>query len=321
MDFLFNDCSIHGQFNACEEFVQAADSVLAIRMVIKREGHEVYCHRSLAGASVTSTLSMQEAVQKMPRDTRRIWMAWLTNGGPFWDEHRQHQDDEWLEVEQKQLVTDTAIGEAGYCCCNSLARELVSVSPSDWLRNPITVAWHVNDEMKTTVDVPNHWTIESVQERLSTIEPTFDSWDSLEQHLRATCYAIEFSTDFLRLKKYPYVKSVADWINVLIQAINTLSNGVDVNGQRTREAELTYETYFTGAAPYCTDESQTNKTSYKSKMTFPHPGQPGVNVFCPWHGKVNSPRNFPPIRIHFSWPIHRSGSVIVPYVGKKITMD
>jgi hypothetical protein len=248
-------------------------------------------------------------------------MAWLTKGGPFWDEHRQHQDDEWLEVEQQQFVTDTAVGEAGYCCCNGLERELVSVSPSDWLRSPVTVAWQVDNETKTTANVPNYWAIESVQERLSTIEPTFDSWDTLEQHIRVTCFAIEFSTDFLRLKKYPYVKSVADWINILIQALNTLSDGFDKDGNRTKDADHAYETYFTGAAPYCTDESTSNKSSYENEMTFPHPSQANVAVFCPWHGKVNSPGNFPPIRIHFSWPINQRGGVIVPYVGKKITMS
>lgn len=321
MDFLFNDCSVHEQFNSHESFFQAAESVLKMREAIKRAGHEIYCHRNLRGAFVSPGVCMPEAVQRMRRDTRQIWLTWLTKGGPFWDEVRQHGSDEWLEVENEILVTDTAVGEAAYCLCNGLERELVSLSPSNWNRHPIAVEWRANATTRSRVNVSNYWHLNALSQRLSTIAPTFSSWDSLEKHLRRTCFATCFSDEFLQMRKYPYVKSVAEGINILLQALNKLSDGIDDQGRRTADAELVYETYFTGADPYCTDESTSNKSKYENRMTFPDPTGSGAMLFCPWHGKVNSPSSYPPIRIHFAWPINQRGSLVVPYVGKKLTMD
>ena len=88
---------------------------------------------------------------------------------------------------------------------------------------------------------------------------------------------------------------------------------MDEEGNRNDQYTVWYDTYFMGAAPYFTDESQGNKKKHEADMTF-------QERFCPWHGKVNSPSNFPPIRIHFTWPMHGKEKIFVPYIGKKITM-
>ncbi|KAA1258080.1 hypothetical protein LF1_05950 [Rubripirellula obstinata] len=321
MDFLLNDRSIHGQFSTTSDFVASAEATLQIRSAIKKSGGDLYCHRNLANAQVTNDQFMSKAVQGMRRDVKQIWMAWLTKGGPFWDEARQHSEDEWLEIDTKELVTDTAIGEAGFCCLHELPRELVSVDPSDWLRDPIEVIWKTSETTERRVSVPNYWSVEAIEQRLGAIQPTFKSWESLEEHLRTSCASVAFADDFMRMKKFPYVKSVGEWISILVRVLDTLSVSIDDSGNRTDRGQEAYDTYFTGHAPYFTDESTSNKSAYRDAMTFPHPTEAGLDLFCTWHGKVNSPSSFPPVRIHFSWPIKKRGDLFIPYVGKKITMS
>ena len=166
MDFLLNDLSLHGQFNTTNEFHDAVDTVMKIRTAIRRAGRELFCHRNLANAQVTANQTMPQAIQSMEHSARQAWIQWLTKRGPFWVEQRQHAEDEWLEIEDGTIVTDSGVGEAAYCLLHDLPRHTVSFDPSDWLRNPITVTWRKDDHVQTTVEVPNHWTLESVEQAL-----------------------------------------------------------------------------------------------------------------------------------------------------------
>ena len=308
---------MHGQFATHTEFYAAVDKIMTIRTAIRRAGRELYCHRNLANASVTAEHAMPQAIQGMAHSKRQAWIQWLTKGGPFWAEQRQHSEDEWLEVDDGTIVTDSGVGESAFCLINDLPRAAVTVDPSDWMRNPIVVTWRKNAQEQMTVDVANHWALESVEQTLKTLPPPFDSWDSLEQHLKNTCDQLILADDFMRLNGYPYVKSVGEWIYILMGVLNKLSDGIDDDGDRTEEANELYDVYFKGDAPYFTDESTQNKNNFRQQMTFDDPSDAGRTVFCPWHGKVNSPSNFPPIRIHFKWPISKKGDLYVPYVGKR----
>lgn len=320
MDFLFNDLSLHGQFSVATRFHDAVDTVMKIRNAIRRAGGELHCHRNLAGALVTANQTMPQAIQSMEQSARRAWIQWLTKGGPFWAEQRQHAEDEWLEIEDGRIVTDSAVGEAAYCLLHELPRETVSLDPSEWLRNPITVTWRKEDQVQSTVAVPNHWTLASVEKTLAELPLPFDSWASLDEQLRNSCDQLVFADDFMRLRGYPYVRSVGEWIYILVGVLNKLSGEFDDEGNRTKQFDELYETYFKGVAPYFTDESQQNKSDFAQQMTFRHPTDEDATVFCPWHGKVNSPRNFPPVRLHFTWPVSAKGQLYLPFVGKKLTM-
>ena len=51
----------------------------------------------------------------------------------------------------------------------------------------------------------------------------------------------------MRLVGYPYVKSVAEWIYILVGVLNKLSGGFDDEGNRTEEDyEDLYEYLFQG---------------------------------------------------------------------------
>lgn len=320
MDFLINDLSIHGQFNTASDFVKSVDTVMAIRQTIHRAGRAFFCHRGLSGARVTALLTMPQAIQEMPEAKRRAWMQWLTKQGPYWQDERQHSGDDWLECEGDPIYTDHAIGEAGFCILHGSHREVVSIDPSDWLRTPITLSWLKEEASKWDIRVANHWAVDTVTEVLERLPRPFDSWASLEEHVRRSRESIVIADDaFEPLAGYPYVKSVAESIANLLHVLDKMNAAFDENGQCTAEYNRLYQTYFVGSAPYFTDESDTNKRDYRSKLTFPDPVVAGESLFCSWHGKVNSPSSFPPIRIHFTWPTNATNTVCVVYVGPKIT--
>jgi hypothetical protein len=320
VDFVINDLSIHGQFNTPNEFFSSVEILMGIRQEIRRAGRELLCHRGLKDAQVTSAHTMPQAIQCMPAAKQRAWMQWLTKEGPYWQDSRQHTSDDWLELNEVPIYTDHAIGEVGFCKLHGMVRELVSCDPSDWLQNPVRVSWRRGDDATIDVNVTNHWATNTVSSTLESLPPPFDTWKSLEEHARRICDSIIVSDDaFAPLKGYPYVKSVGEGIAIILGVLNKLDGGFDESGSRTQQFESLYTTFFTGDDPYFTDESVTNKRDYKSKLTFPHPEPNGAELFCSWHGKVNSPRNFPPIRIHFSWPATAKTTVCVVYVGPKIT--
>lgn len=315
-----NDLSIHGQFYSPGQFFGSVDTLMAIRQAIRRTGRELFCHRGLKDAQVTADLTMPQAVQGMPTEKKRAWLQWMTKAGPHWEDDRQHSSNDWLDENGDPIFTDRAIGEAAYCKLHGKYREVVSVDPSDWLRTPINVTWRKTEDSTVDIDVQNHWSLNTVATSLGSLPTPFDSWGSLEEHIRHACEMLVLADDaFKPLEGYPYVKSVAEWICSLLDVLNKLNSAFDEDGKRTAEFDLLYETYFTGDAPYFTDESTTNKRDYKSQLTFPHPRAPGDTLFCSWHGKVNSPRNFPPIRIHFTWPPAANADLYVVHVGPKIT--
>ena len=42
---------------------------------------------------------------------------------------------------------------------------------------------------------------------------------------------------------------------------------------------------------------------------------PTKTLFCPWHGKVQTPQ----LRVHFSYPIRANEPLYIVYVGPKLT--
>lgn len=131
MDLLVNDLSLHGQFVDVASFRSAISRVMLMRQVAQRYGRAIYCHRNMTNAQVTPTLIMPQALGVFTRDERGALTGWLHRLGPFWEEIRRHDGDQYLECDG-EIVTDTAVGEAGYCCMNGIDSRLVSFTPSSW---------------------------------------------------------------------------------------------------------------------------------------------------------------------------------------------
>ena len=288
---------------------------MAIRGIARRFERELQCHRNVANAYVTHNVIMRQAVnQALSRDKRRSLMQWLTRHGPFWEDIREHRGDDWLEY-GGEIVTDSAVGEAAYCLLHGIDRALVSVNPSSWLISPLTVDWRETGPVRS-VDVPNYWDADDLEQALADAPVPLQSWEDLETTAQRRYPDLTFSTDsFEPLHGHPFGKGPAERLLLRLAVLNDLRNCFDERGNRTPRGDWLDREYFTGRKAWFSDSSPSEKVKFKTDLTFPHPTNAGESLFCTWHGKVKTPQ----LRIHFSWPIRVNEPLYVVHVGPKIT--
>lgn len=314
MELILNDCSLHGQFPDIAAFHAAIGRIMAMRETARQYGRDLQCHRGVTNARVSPELTFPQALKTLSKDRERSLMGWVTKFGPFWEDDRQHGSDDWLEC-QGELVTDTGVAEAAYCMFHGISRGLISLNPSSWLISPLLVDWNEAGEVRN-VDVPNYWELDTLRAGLEASLPRPSSWQELEQRARSRYQALVFADDcFAPLIGYPFGAGVADRILLRLGVLNELKQSFSVRGARTPEGHALYQKYFMGDAAWFSDSSDTEKSDFRSQLTFGHPTNAGEWLFCTWHGKVKTLQ----LRIHFSWPIRAGEQLYIVYVGPKIT--
>lgn len=315
MDLLVNDLSLHGQFSDLAAFRDSIRRVMRIREISRRYMRALYCHRGFASAQVTPGEQVQAAVKALPRDEQRAVMAWLCQHGPFWDDDRQHDVGDWYEYAGK-IVTDTGVGEAAHCLLHGIERGLVSLRPSRFLCDPVSVEQVFGEDNRTLVEVRNYWEPAAVEACFAAAPPALASWAALGALSVSRFEHLRFAENaFGPLRGQPFKQGVAERILVLLDVLHRLKQCFDEQGSRTEDGHVLYQKHFTGDKCWFTDSSDAEKEDFKSDLTFPHPDAPGETLFCTWHGKVKSPQ----YRIHFSWPVTAAAPVYVVYIGPKIT--
>ena len=313
MELLFNDLSLHGQFHSARDFEESIGRVMEMRALTGRFGRKLHCHRNLVNAQVTPELRMPQVVGALGADTRRALMGWLTKYGPFIEDIREHDGDDYLLAYGDEDVTDTAVGEAAYRRFSSVDRRLVSVSPSTWNFSLVPVAWH-NGGSKS-IAVENYWERDALQRGLESAPAPMQTWRDLEGIVRTRYTALTFSDDaFEPILHNPFVPGAAKKINQILGVLHELKHSFDAQGRLTNEGQELRDKHFTGEA-LISDSSDTDKERYRKELTFPNPSNPNEYLFCPMRGKVNT--NVP-IRVHYHWPIRADAPVYVVYVGRKI---
>ena len=319
VELFVNDLSIHHQFHNFPSFSAAFDRLIAMRDAAQNFNHKVYIHQAICGAEPIRGIAMQQALGHFESNKQRAIMSWLSRGGPFWDNDdiRQHGEDDYLEC-QSEIVTDSAVGEAAFRAFHDVECGLVSAVPSDWDYSPVEVTWHLDSEesgiRSTTLE--NWRSAATLKERLRYAPPPIRSWDGLEDVSTDRFTALKFSNNcFACLKGVPFAKSTSERILELLDILDRFTSSFDTKGKRTDEGDQMYQKYFTGKKACFSDSSDDEKNRFQQKLKFPHPDNPGEELFCTWHGKESHML----IRLHFSWPIKSGHPVYVVYVGPKLT--
>lgn len=242
-------------------------------------------------------------------------MQWLTRQGPFWEDRRVHGPDEYLECNE-EVVTDSAVGEAAYCCIHGLERHLVSFIPSSWQFSPVPVTWVKDHITRQTVSVLNHWELDELEAALRDAPTPLASWEQLRAVATTRCPSLTLSAGaFENLMGHPFVQGAAQRLLILLDTLHRLRCCVDEQGRRTAEGHRLYQDHFTGDKAWFSDSSDSEKRDFRTELTFRHPDQEGEYLFCGWHGKIRSP----PLRVHFTWPVAAGEVLHVVYIGPKIT--
>lgn len=315
MELFFNDLSLHGQFHGLTDFKVAINRLMAMRLVAKRHGREIQCARGVAQCSVTSELSMPQAVGSLGRDESRAVMQWLTKSGPFWADDKLHSNDDYFECDS-ELVTDTALAEAAYGNLEGRDRRLSSLTPSSWARTPLDVILNPGQPDSRLSPVVNYFNADELSSALSAAPALPQSWHELGEACVSRCTRLTFCADsFLPFRGQPFVPGAAEHMFLLLNTLDRFANCFDVNGERTPEGQNLYQDHFAKSKGWFTDSSDAEKSEFADALTFAHPTIAGEKLFCSWHAKVKTPQ----LRAHFSWPIRANEPVYVPYVGPKIT--
>ena len=317
MDLLVNDLSIHEQFHDAVSFETALGRLMAMRATARRFGREMHCSRGLLAVNPFPGVTMPQAVGRLEASARRTVMLWMTRGGPFWDDLRQHSGGDWLECEG-EIVTDSAVGEAAFRGMCGVECGLASIRPSSWEASPISVVWRREDEglEDRQATVENLLDEEALGEKLRTVPTPITSWGLLQAASTARFERLVFAGDcFQPLTGLPFSRSAAEKLIALLDVLDRLAGAFGHDGGRTSEGQRIYQDHFTGDRAWFSGSSPTEISDFRKEMTFPHPAYLGQTIFCPWHGKVNQMT----LRLHFSWPIECGKPVYVVYAGPKIT--
>lgn len=304
MDLLANDLSFHEQFQTIEAFQDAFSHFMLISDVAKRYGRKVYCGWMLKGKTPIPDTSLQKALNSYPKDRKRAAMSWIDKG-PFWNDDRQHREYDWIECGD-EIVTDTAIGEAGFRTFKNLDCGLVSLPGTNWNYDPVEVIYRKNNGAEgTCVTLKNWWCATKLKEALKDIAPPAKSWNELEQTCINQFEKLKFAQNcFDPLKGLPFASPAAKKFLCLFEILENFSRSFDEAGKRTPNGHKIYQDHFTGDSALFSDSSASEKQKFSQDLTFNHPVSKKP-LFCPWHGKVSAYHE--PLRLHFSWPV-RVGS-------------
>ncbi len=315
MDLLANELSVHEQFDNDHSFYVALDRLMSMRAVAQRFGGEIHCHRSFLNRKPRLGVTLQPAVRRLPPDKRRVFMSWLTRGGPFWDDTRRHSGNDYLESRGK-VVTDSSVGEAAYRVLRGQACGLVSLKPSNWDYSPVQVSlWNGNsDATGESAAVPNWRDPEALTADLQAALPVVRKWADLQTAI-GRYSRLKFSDDCLEpLRGLPFSKRAARAILSRLEVLDWLAADREGTGSYTAAGHQVIRDYFHGENAWFSDSSPSEKrvAKFRQDMTFPHPERSDEVLFCSWHGKVRTQQ----LRIHFSWP---EQPIYVVYIGQKIT--
>lgn len=315
MELLFNECSLHGQFEDIDSFEKSLDLLMNMRLTTRKYGREIQCHRQLINSLVTQHYSLPQIIQRLDKNKASALRDWIGRTGPYWDEPRQHSPDEYFEC-NSEIVTDTAIGECAYRHILRSEAQLASISPSNWQISPVEVIWHNKEQKVQTEKLINHVTIKTLEDELKKFDAPPASWAQLDQTCRRKFENLVFSNAaFAPLNGVPFVFAAAQSMLDLLSLLNKFKQEHNLETGRSKEGDRMYQDYFTGPRAWYSDSSDREKRDFKNQMTFTHPASSNKNIFAPYHGKIQTPQ----MRIHFSWPITATTPLYILYVGDKIT--
>jgi len=317
LEILLNELSLEGQFNSVQSFWKSLDSLMRLRGIATKGGHEIGCGSSITTRQATDGLKIFDAIQySSDPNKKRAVMIWITKSCKYWSERRKHTDDDYL-VCNNEIVTETAIGESAFRLQNNLESSIVSFFPSSWLFSPVRVDCLDDSESPCwTSHVENHWSEKDLTGYLENIQAPVQSWENLRDRMRNECKKINFSEDaFNPLLPHPYVRGASDRIVVLLNILNKYAQCFDKQGNRTKEGHEIYQNNFVGENAHFSDSSDDEKNTFEYELKFSLPGRSADKILCGWHGKVQTPQ----LRIHFAWPEKNGENIDVVYVGPKIT--
>lgn len=318
MRFYLNDASLQGQFEEAAAFEGVLRTLVSARARIPTIERNLWLMRSTISAPASPLLTVREVLQRCrDRDLQRAMLFWLDRRGPFIEDDRLRDDDDYFEHEGC-AVTETGLGEAARRikagqACGAFSFEGGVV---DHARDPLIVDQGLAEDRLGRHLVPNSWSIDHLVGRLLALAPPVESWAALVEAARLKFTNLDIWELHLNttLAREPFQASISNSALALMTILDNYVGARRSDGVETPRAREIINDYFTGERAMFTGESLTNERVFRRELTFRLPGAP--EVFAPWHGKI-SHRFF---RLHFEWPLRDGREQLqIVYLGPKVT--
>lgn len=322
MQCFTNDLSLDGQFASPLEFRSAIEPLLALRMKDSCLRQNLFCSSLLSGRPVTTHHNFRQAVFALKDPNfRSLILNWITKQGPFWDDNRYFNPDDYFEF-QATDVTDQGLGEAARRHIAGVDAATFSFTGSrlNFEKTPLQVQHGLAEAPIAWVEILNTWNIEELKTKIKDARPDPANWLETMDYVQHDFPELIFSRDpiIAQLKRHPFSKYLVQRIFELLRVLNTIATETNRKGGLTEKGGQLLAAHFVGEKAWFTDESSTNKHKFKKKLTFSDPETPENQLFCSWHGKIKAQQ----FRIHFAWPRPSGQTKIkVVYIGPKITKN
>lgn len=316
MAWYINDLSLSGQYHDVSAFLVHLKALMRQRQQTPILSQELFCSRTLHTRPVTPTDDFRKAVLSDRAIVQPV-LAWLTKNGPFWDDDRQLNPDDYFECLGKD-VTDQGLGEAARCQLAGEESFSVSFSNGNFDYTPVVVVQGLPEEPLATLSVPNIWEFPKLQNSALAAIPSPCNWHQMLEQARLRFDNLTFSPQCIdELAMQPFSAYVVARVFELLRVLNEFMQCRNDDGTYSARNNELIAQHFSGEKAWFTDESVTNLRDFKNEMSFPDFEHPDKKVFCSWHGKIKTPQ----YRVHFEWPTKASSILRVFYIGPKITKD
>lgn len=316
MTWFVNDLSLRGQYSDTAAFLNDLKDLMQARARLPVLQQKMYCSRELHTRPVTNHMDFREAVKSPQRIVPlQLVLAWLTKHGPFWEDFRQFNADDYFELGGVD-VTDQGVGEAARSQLVSREVFTYSFAGGGYDYTPLQVQHGLAEEPLGIVDIANLWDPAELSHSALAAVPLPGNWTQMLDQARQRFDNLYFSPSSIdALKKEPFSNYVVERVFALLAVLQEFVSSLNPDGSQSPRNHELIEHHFSGMKAWFTDESVTNKRDFAEEMTFRDPETDGENVFCSWHGKIKSPQ----YRIHFVWPTATNAKFRIFYIGPKLT--
>ncbi|MET0398207.1 MAG: hypothetical protein ABW277_15505 [Longimicrobiaceae bacterium] len=320
MRWYINDHSLQGQFPDAPAFEAILRALLASRKRSQGLRSQLRTTRTFSAQLVTFDLTVRTAMQQSrDRDLKIEVLSWLNKTGPFIDDDRLLEAEDYFEYAGVD-VTEGGLGEAARRVKAGETASTFSFEGGkvDFRISPLRVDHGLADDRLGIIDVANTWTVEDLTAAALSAAAPILSWRELVLSARERFPQLLIPDSVYlnsKLSREPFDAVIRDRALVLLSYLDGYMAGRLSNGEEGPRAREIVEKFFSGDRALFTGESTTNERAFKDDLTFPDPGK-GKPIFAPWHGKI-SHRFF---RMHFEWPVPAGAQKLkILYLGPKIT--
>lgn len=321
MRWYINDVSLQGQFADIAAFEGILRGLIGVRIRVERLSRDLRSTRTLAERFVSTGITIREAMRaSRDRDLRRAVLNWVDRTGPYVEDDRLGEADDYFEFASLD-ITDSGLGEAArrIKAGDSASTYSFEGGAIQFAISPLLVDHGLLEARLGVYSVENVWTIDDLAKSAINEGPPITSWRMLTEAARQRFPQLIIPDSIHQnaaLAREPFEATIRDRALDLFGHLNAYMAGRGPDGAEGPAAREVIAKFFAGERALFSGESATNQKDFKADLTFPDPEDRDRVIFAHWHGKIS--RRF--FRMHFEWPVPADARKLkIVYLGPKIT--